>query len=166
MNSINELQGQITALESASNVKGLEAKENELKIAKEELATVERQLVILEEYFQFKNDAINQRINEVFPNLDFRLTTVSDTGAVTNTCQVFLKNVDYGGVNTGNKILLGFEIINSLRKAFGVTETLPIVFDELANLDKANFQKATALSDSQVITTLVGQSDTIKLLTM
>ena len=166
MNSINELQGQITALESASNVKGLEAKENELKIAKEELATVERQLVILEEYFQFKNDAINQRINEVFPNLDFRLTTVSDTGAVTNTCQVFLKNVDYGGVNTGNKILLGFEIIKSLRKAFGVTETLPIVFDELANLDKANFQKATALSDSQVITTLVGQSDTIKLLTM
>ena len=166
MNSINELQGQITALESASNVKGLEAKENELKIAKEELATVERQLVILEEYFQFKNDAINQRINEVFPNLDFRLTTVSDTGAVTNTCQVFLKNVDYSGVNTGNKILLGFEIIKSLRKAFGVTETLPIVFDELANLDKANFQKATALSDSQVITTLVGQSDTIKLLTM
>ena len=62
--------------------------------------------------------------------------------------------------------IIVIEIINSLRKAFGVTETLPIVFDELANLDKANFQKATALSDSQVITTLVGQSDTIKLLTM
>lgn len=166
MNSINELQGQIAALENASNVKGLQEKENELKIAREEMALVERQLVILDEFFQFKNDVIKQRINEVFPNLDFRLTVESDTGAIQNTCQVFLKNVDYNGVNTGNKIILGFEIINSLRKAFGVTETLPIIFDELANLDKANFQKAITMSDNQVITTLVGQNDTLKLLTM
>lgn len=164
--ALNEVNGKIMALEMASNKSGLENKESELKIAREDLALVERQLIILDEFFQFKNQAIKERINEVFPNLDFRLTVESDTGAIQNTCQVFLKNVDYNGVNTGNKILLGFEIINSLRKAFGVTETLPIIFDELANLDKANFQKTTNLSDSQVITTLVGQSDTIKLLTM
>lgn len=164
--ALNEVNGKIMALEMASNKNGLENKESELKIAREDLALVERQLIILDEFFQFKNQAIKERINEVFPNLDFRLTVESDTGAIQNTCQVFLKNVDYNGVNTGNKILLGFEIINSLRKAFGVTETLPIIFDELANLDKANFQKTTNLSDSQVITTLVGQSDTIKLLTM
>ena len=166
MNSINAIQSEIFALESASNIKGLEAKENELKIAREDLALAERQLVILDDFFQFKNDAIKQRINEVFPNLDFRLTIESDSGAIQNTCQVFLKNVDYNGVNTGNKILLGFEIINSLRKAFGVTETLPIIFDELANLDKTNFQKTIALSDSQIITTIVGQTNTLKLLTM
>lgn len=164
--ALNEVNGKIMALEMASNKNGLENKESELKIAREDLALVERQLVILDEFFQFKNEAIKQRISEVFPNLDFRLTTISDTGAVTNTCLVFLKNVDYNGVNTGNKILLGFEVINSLRKAFGVTETLPIIFDELANLDKANFQKTISLSDSQVITTIVGQSDTLKLLTM
>lgn len=164
--ALNEVNGKIMAMEMASNKSGLENKEAELKIAREDLALVERQLIILDEFFQFKNQAIKERINEVFPNLDFRLTVESDTGAIQNTCQVFLKNVDYNGVNTGNKILLGFEIINSLRKAFGVTETLPIIFDELANLDKANFQKTTNLSDSQVITTLVGQSDTIKLLTM
>lgn len=164
--ALNDVNGKIMALEMASNKSGLENKESELKIAREDLALVERQLIILDEFFQFKNQAIKERINEVFPNLDFRLTVESDTGAIQNTCQVFLKNVDYNGVNTGNKILLGFEIINSLRKAFGVTETLPIIFDELANLDKANFQKTTNLSDSQVITTLVGQSDTIKLLTM
>lgn len=164
--ALNEVNGKIMAMEMASNKSGLENKESELKIAREDLALVERQLIILDEFFQFKNQAIKERINEVFPNLDFRLTVESDTGAIQNTCQVFLKNVDYNGVNTGNKILLGFEIINSLRRAFGVTETLPIIFDELANLDKANFQKTTNLSDSQVITTLVGQSDTIKLLTM
>lgn len=164
--ALNDVNGKIMALEMASNKNGLENKESELKIAREDLALVERQLIILDEFFQFKNQAIKERINEVFPNLDFRLTVESDTGAIQNTCQVFLKNVDYNGVNTGNKILLGFEIINSLRKAFGVTETLPIIFDELANLDKENFQKTTNLSDSQVITTLVGQSDTIKLLTM
>ena len=164
--ALNEVNGKIMAMEMASNKSGLENKESELKIAREDLALVERQLIILDEFFQFKNQAIKERINEVFPNLDFRLTVESDTGAIQNTCQVFLKNVDYNGVNTGNKILLGFEIINSLRNAFGVTETLPIIFDELANLDKANFQKTTNLSDSQIITTLVGQSDTIKLLTM
>lgn len=164
--ALNEVNGKIMAMEMASNKSGLENKESELKIAREDLALVERQLIILDEFFQFKNQAIKERINEVFPNLDFRLTVESDTGAIQNTCQVFLKNVDYNGVNTGNKILLGFEIINSLRKAFGVKETLPIIFDELANLDKANFQKTTNLSDNQVITTLVGQSDTIKLLTM
>lgn len=164
--ALNEVNGKIMAMEMASNKSGLENKESELKIAREDLALVERQLIILDEFFQFKNQAIKERINEVFPNLDFRLTVESDTGAIQNTCQVFLKNVDYNGVNTGNKILLGFEIINSLRRAFGVTETLPIIFDELANLDKENFKKTTNLSDSQVITTLVGQSDTIKLLTM
>ena len=164
--ALNDVNGKIMAMEMASNKSGLENKESELKIAREDLALVERQLIILDEFFKFKNQAIKERINEVFPNLDFRLTVESDTGAIQNTCQVFLKNVDYNGVNTGNKILLGFEIINSLRKAFGVKETLPIIFDELANLDKANFQKTTNLSDSQVITTLVGQSDTIKLLTM
>lgn len=166
MKSLNEIQGEIAALESASNVSGLEDKEKELKIARDDLAKVERQLVVLDDFFQYKNDAIKQRINEVFPNLDFRLSTISDKGAVTNTCQVFLKNVGFDGVNTGNKIILGFEIINSLRKAFGVTESLPIIFDELANLDKTNFQKAIALSDSQVITTIVAQNEGLKLLTM
>jgi len=165
-NALNEINGKIMALESASNKSALDSKEKELKIAREDLSVAERQLVILDDFFEYKNEIIKNRINEVFPNLDFRLTTESDTGAVTNTCQVFLKNVDYNGVNTGNKIILGFEIINSLRKVFGVTETLPIIFDELANLDKANFQKSINLSDSQVITTLVGQNDTLKLLTM
>lgn len=164
--ALNEINGKILAMESASNKSALESKEKELKIAREDLSVVERQLLVLDEFVEYKNGIIKSRINEVFPNLDFRLSTESDTGAIQNTCQVFLKNVDYNGVNTGNKIVLGFEIINSLRKAFGVTESLPIIFDELSNLDKINFGKAIQNQTNQVITTIVNDSDSIKLLTI
>lgn len=164
--ALNEINGKILAMESASNKSALENKEKELKIAREDLSVVERQLLVLDEFVEYKNGIIKSRINEVFPNLDFRLSTESDTGAIQNTCQVFLKNVDYNGVNTGNKIVLGFEIINSLRKAFGVTESLPIIFDELSNLDKINFGKAIQSQTNQVITTIVNDSDSIKLLTI
>ena len=124
-----EINAQISQLKSSANEELLKRKENELSIAREELATIESKIELLKDFEVNKNKAITLRINEVFPNLDFRLFETSDTGAVSNTCKVYLKNVGYEGVNTGHKIILGYEILKSLRKALGVKETLPFIFN-------------------------------------
>ena len=160
-NKLSEIKSQISLLKSESNVSGVEQKEAELKVARSELAKVEQKLAVLKDYEATKNKIITEKINEVFPNLDFRLFEESDTGAITNTCKVYLKNVGYDGINTGHKVMVGFEVVKSLRKALGVKESLPIIFDDVSNLDGDNFIKLTKENDCQIITTLVNSSDKI-----
>ena len=163
---VTEINGKINELKSSSNSLALEEKEKELKIIRGELATIEQKIALLKEYEQNKNKAINIRIKEVFPNLDFRLWEESDTGAIQNTCKVYLKNVGYEGINTGHKIMVGLEIINSLRKAFGLTESLPIIFDNVSDLDKNNFQEVIKDSKNQIITAVVSDSEEIKVINL
>lgn len=161
-----EIEGQIIALKSSSNVLALEDKESELKVARQELAKVEQKIALLKEFEINKNKAVNIRINEVFPNLDFRLYEESDSGAIQNTCKVYLKNVGFEGVNTGHKIMLGFEILNSLRKALGVKESLPFIFDNVSDLDKENFNKIVSQTKNQVITAIASDEQEIKVMNL
>ena len=165
MEKLRVINGEISALLSNSNEKILNEKTSELEIVKKNLAKTEQQLVLLEEFANDKNNAIKNRINEVFPNLDFRLFEESDSGAIQNTCKVYLKNVEFEGVNTGNQIMLGFEVVNSLRRVLGVTESLPIIFDNLNDLDKNNFSKIANMNN-QIITTYIQNVDDIKLVTL
>ena len=137
-----------------------------MKVARQELAVVEEKIALIKEYEVTKNKAINIRIKEVFPNLDFRLWEESDTGAIQNTCKVYLKNVGYEGINTGHKIMVGLEIINSLRKAFGVTESLPVIFDNVSDLDQENFTSLVRNTKNQIITAVVNNEDTIRVVSL
>lgn len=157
-----EINAQISQLKSSANEELLKRKENELSIAREELATIESKIELLKDFEVNKNKAITLRINEVFPNLDFRLFETSDTGAVSNTCKVYLKNVGYEGVNTGHKIILGYEILKSLRKALGVKETLPFIFDNVSDLDGENFKEIINSINCQVITACASNEQEIK----
>ena len=165
MEKLRTINGEIQALLSNSNDAILKQKLEDVEIVKKNLSKVEQQLVVLEDFATEKNNTIKNRINEVFPNLDFRLFEESDTGAIQNTCKVYLKNVEFEGVNTGNQILLGLEIINSLRKVLGVKESLPIIFDNLNDLDKNNFGKVAKMNN-QIITTYIQNVDELKLVTL
>lgn len=163
---LSELTAKIDNLKASSNSIQLESKEKELKVARQELAVVEEKIALIKEYEVTKNKAINIRIKEVFPNLDFRLWEESDTGAIQNTCKVYLKNVGYEGINTGHKIMVGLEIINSLRKAFGVTESLPVIFDNVSDLDQENFTSLVRNTKNQIITAVVNNEDTIRVVSL
>lgn len=165
MGKLRTINGEIQTLLSNSNDAILKQKLEDVEIVKKNLSKVEQQLVVLEDFATEKNNTIKNRINEVFPNLDFRLFEESDTGAIQNTCKVYLKNVEFEGVNTGNQIMLGLEIINSLRKVLGVKESLPIIFDNLNDLDKNNFSKVAKMNN-QIITTYIQNVDELKLVTL
>lgn len=165
MEKLRVINGEISALLSASNETVLKEKEKDFEVIKSNIAKVEQQLIVLENFANDKNQIINNRINEVFPNLDFRLFEESDSGAIQNTCKVYLKNVEFEGVNTGNQIMLGFEIVESLRKVLGVKESLPIIFDNLNDLDKNNFNNISK-KNSQIITTYIQNVDDINLITL
>lgn len=161
---LSELESQISNIKAQSNTSAFESKEYELKVARQELAKVEQKIVLLKEFETTKNNLIHERINEVFPNLDFRLYEESDTGAISNTCKVYLKNVGYEGINTGHKIILGFEIIKALRKVLGVKESLPFIFDDVSDLDKENFETFIKTTDNQIITTYVSDKEKLEMI--
>lgn len=164
MMKLSEIDSKVNELKSQSNVSVLEVKENELKIVRKELGNIETKIEVIKDFEKNKNIAINNRIKEVFPNLDFRLWEESDSGAIQNTCKVYLKNVGYEGINTGHKILLGFEVVKSLRKVLGVKETLPFIFDDVSNLDKTNYNKMLEDTNNQIITTYVSEDENLKIL--
>ena len=164
MMKISEIDSKINELKSQSNVSVLEVKENELKVVRKELGEIETKIEVIKDFEKNKNNIVNNRIKEVFPTLDFRLWEESDTGTITNTCKVYLKNVGYEGINTGHRILVGIEIIKALRNVLGVKESLPIIFDDVSNLDKENFEKIKNETKNQIITTYVSEDNEINII--
>ena len=68
-------------------------------------------------------------------------------------------------LNTGNQIILGLEIIKSLRNIFKINESLPFIFDDVSNLDNNNLKRI--INDcQQVITTAVSNEEEIKMITL
>lgn len=162
MNKLSQINAKINEIKSQSNQSLIEQKENEIKIVRTELANIETKIEMVKDFESKKNEAISKKINEVFPNLDFRLWEESDSGAIQNTCKVYLKNVNYEGINTGHKIMVGIEVMKSLRKVLGVKESIPVIFDDLANLDKDNFEKLKAETTNQIITSYVNQNESLE----
>ena len=62
--------------------------------------------------------------------------------------------------------MVGLEIINSLRKAFGVTESLPVIFDNVSDLDQENFTSLVRNTKNQIITAVVNNEDTIRVVSL
>lgn len=139
-------------------------KEKLIQELKQQMSKCEIKLTLLEDFKQEKINLVQQKTNEVFPNIEFVLLETSNTGTITETCKATYKGVDYRGLNDGQKIRLGIEIIEDLRKALGITETLPIIFDKLKDLDSENIKSLVANTQAQIFSTFVANEDNIKLL--
>jgi len=161
---IEKYMREISELKSKSDTSLISNKELTIQDLKQQLSKCEIKLVLLEDFKQEKINKIQQKTNEVFPNIEFVLLETSNTGAITETCKATYKGIDYRGLNDGQKIKLGIEIIEDLRKALGVKETLPIVFDKLKDLDSENIKSLVANTQAQIFSTFVSNEDTIKLL--
>lgn len=161
---LQQLSSELAGLKAAKDNSMIASKENYIQTLKQQLSQIEIKLVLLEDFKQDKINKIQQKTNEVFPDIEFVLLETSNTGAITETCKATYKGVDYHGLNDGQKIKLGIEIIEDLRKALGVKETLPIIFDKLKDLDSENIKSLVANTQAQIFSTFVANEDTIKLL--
>lgn len=123
----------------------------EAQAAAEKLQNIERLLFLLEEFTRYKTSFVEDSINGLFRIARFRLFREQANGGIEDRCDVVHEGVPYICVNSGAKINLGIDIINTLSKAYGVS--VPLFVD--------NAESVTDLekTDSQIIRLVVSEKD-------
>ena len=124
---IDDLSDAIRALEQAQA--RLEARESglkrieELKAEERKLATeyedLERQLYFTEEFIRTKVRLLEDRINSKFQMARFKLFEVQVNGALAECCETTYNGVPYSNLNSGARLNVGLDIINTLAEHFG-----------------------------------------------
>lgn len=160
---VTELRQEIDKLASSSNNDVCEKIRADIKKAQDEKANNELKLELLNDFQKVKIAYLENKTASVFPNIKFVLIEESNTGAITQTCKPTYNNVDYLGLNDGQRILLGFEILEDLKKALGVKEELPIIFNKLHDLDNNNILKLKEITKAQIFTTRSGKTNEIQI---
>lgn len=111
-----------------SQIEMFESKINELVERDKELKEIDqetnRKLFMLDQFVNTKIGYIEEKANERFDKVKFKLFDKLQNGGFTNICEAMIDNgkalVGYNqGLNTGARILADIDIINTLSKEFG-----------------------------------------------
>ena len=119
--------------------------------AAEKLDVIEGMLFLIDEYIRYKTQFVEDSINSMFRIARFRLFREQANGGVEDRCDVTLDGIPYINLNSGAKINVGIDIINTLSRAYGVT--VPLFVDNAESV--TNLEK----SDCQIIRLVVSEID-------
>lgn len=119
--------------------------------AAEKLDAIEEMLFLIDEYSRYKTQFVEDSINSMFRIARFRLFREQANGGVEDRCDVTLDGIPYINLNSGAKINVGIDIINTLSRAYGVT--VPLFVDNAESV--TNLEK----SDCQIIRLYVSEND-------
>lgn len=115
------------------------------------LEAIEKMLYLLDEYSRYKTQFVEDSINSLFRIARFRLFREQANGGVEDRCDVVCNGVPYINLNSGAKINVGIDIINTLSTAYGVN--VPLFVDNAESVTKL---EATT---SQIIRLVVSERD-------
>ena len=119
--------------------------------AAEKLDAIEEMLFLIDEYSRYKTQFVEDSINSMFRIARFRLFREQANGGVEDRCDVVYDGIPYINLNSGAKINVGVDIINTLSRAYGVT--VPLFVDNAESV--TNLEK----SDCQIIRLVVSKND-------
>lgn len=163
---LDELSQEILQIKKESDTTILDNLTKELQKYQEESAKLLVKKELLVDFERDKINEINDKVKSIFPNIDFVLIEVSDRGAEKKTCKPQFNGVDYLRLNDGQRIKIGFEIIDGLLQAFNIKDKFPILFDKLRDLSKNNILDLKDKANTQIFTTFVGNENKINLYEM
>lgn len=93
----------------------------------QQIAELEGQEYLCEEFIRTKVSLLESRINSKFSKVRFKLFNTLVNGAIEECCEVLVDGVPYQDVNNAGKVFAGIDIINTLSEHFGVSA--PIFID-------------------------------------
>ena len=131
--------------------KRVEELQEDARNAAEKLDAIEAILFLIDEYSRYKTQFVEDSINSMFRIARFRLFREQANGGVEDRCDVVLDGVPYININSGAKINVGIDIINTLSRAYGVT--VPLFVDNAESV--TNLEK----SECQIIRLVVSEND-------
>lgn len=119
--------------------------------AAEKLDAIEEMLFLIDEYSRYKTQFVEDSINSMFRIARFRLFREQANGGVEDRCDATYDGIPYINLNSGAKINVGIDIINTLSRAYGVT--VPLFVDNAESV--TNLER----SDCQIIRLVVSEND-------
>ncbi len=133
---------------AAARIEELKAKEKKLAAEFEKL---EGQLFLIETFIRQKVSMLEEKINDQFSLVKFKLFAEQVNGGLTETCEVTVGGVPYGSLNSGARVQSGIDIINTLARHHGFH---PMIFVD-------NRESVTVLPDveCQLINMVVSETD-------
>lgn len=155
----NELNIQVSQLRASLQVNDQikaadkrigELLEEETKLA-QQIANIEKEQYIIDNFIKLKIDTIEGKINQKFSYVKFKLFDTQINGAQVETCEALINGVPFSDANTASKINAGVDIINTLCEFYKVSA--PIFID--------NRESVVDLIDSgsQIINLIVSAHD-------
>lgn len=131
--------------------KRIESLRAEAQVAAEQLQEIDRQLWICEEFIRYKTSFVEDSVNGLFRIARFRLFREQANGGLEERCDVTYDGIPYQSLNSGARINVGIDIINTLSSYYGVS--VPLFID--------NAESVTALekANGQIIRLAVSEND-------
>ena len=131
--------------------KRVEELQEDARNAAAKLDAIEEMLFLIDEYSRYKTQFVEDSINGMFRIARFRLFREQANGGVEDRCDATYEGIPHINLNSGAKINVGIDIINTLSLAYGVT--VPLFVD--------NAESVTALEScvGQVIRLVVSEND-------
>lgn len=158
-----ECESQIVKSDTAADEQRL-AELRQTKIDSEQnKANAEKILDLLDELDKVKNEALTEAVNSHFSLVKWQLFEYAKNGNYKSCC---IPTVDGKSIlttmsNKGNRILGRVDICNSIQKISGIS--VPIILDDVENLDERNQKKVADMVDSQLIMLIVNDSDKLEI---
>lgn len=115
------------------------------------IADIEKTQYTIDNFIKLKVDTIEDRINEKFSFVKFRLFEKQINGALIECCDALINGVPFSDANTASKINAGIDIINTLCEFYNVSA--PIIIDNRESVVKL------IDSPSQIVNLFVSPED-------
>lgn len=116
---------------SESRIEELKAEE---KKTSAEIAKLERDLFIIENFKKAKIDAVERKVNKQFSVVKFKMFNQQVNGGESETCEALINGVPFSDANTASKINAGIDIINALSEYYGISA--PIMIDNRESISE------------------------------
>jgi DNA repair protein SbcC/Rad50 len=125
--------------------------EHEEQVNAQAIADLEQQEFQVETFTRAKMDILENKVNQLFKYVKFKLFETQVNGGIAETCVCTYNGVPYPTLNTAAKLLAGLDVLNTLSKFYGVYA--PVFCD--------NRESVTIIpeSKSQIISLFVSPSD-------
>jgi len=130
-----------------------ELQEEEKKLA-QQIAQLEGQEFLCEEFIKTKVELLESSINSKFKYVSFKLFDIQVNGGLNETCEALVNGVPFSNANTASQINAGLDIINALSEHYGVQT--PIFID---NRESVN---SLIEINSQVINLIVSKDKSLR----
>lgn len=160
---LSECERKIAESNTEKDEQRLEELRAEQRTQEQNKANAEKILDLLDELDKAKNEALTEAVNSHFGLVKWQLFTYTKSGGYKSCC---IPTVDGKSIlttmsNKGNRILGRVDICNSIQKISGIS--VPIILDDVENLDEQNQKKVAEMVDSQLIMLIVNGSEKLEI---